>query len=57
MNYIDIMHKGKLFARIPEGQYFQINVEGRQLHVGPDGMYFIQPIVPADELTLEVFTP
>ena len=54
---MEIRHKGKLFARVPTspGANLEITMpDGRLLHVGWDGAYFKQPIVPEDKIMVSV---
>ena len=46
---VKIWYKGELFATFPHGHTMELPLpDGRRLHVGPDGVYFKQEIVPKD---------
>ena len=50
---IEIRYKGALFAHMPASPSAHVEMtmpDGRLLHVGPDGAYFKQPIVPGDQI-------
>ncbi len=53
MNMIKIWHKGQIIALLPAEQQVEIMLStGKQLHVGIDGIYYITPVLPADQIEI-----